>query len=61
MDFYKKMSVGDLQKLVTPINWTTYFSLVFKEIIPLDEPIVVAYASDYLKHLDALIRRFDTR
>lgn len=61
MDFYKKMSLGDLQKLVAPINWTTYFSLVFKEIIPLDEPIVVAYASDYLKHLDALIRRFDTR
>ena len=55
------MSVGELQNLVPPINWTTYFSIVFKEMIPLDEPIVVLYASDYLKHLDLLIRRFDTR
>lgn len=47
--------------MVAPINWTVYFSIVFNEIIPLDEPIVVLYASDYLKQLDVLIRRFDTR
>ena len=61
MDFYKKMNVGELQRLVAPINWTIYFSIVFKETIPLDEPIVVLYATEYIKHLDQLIRQFDTR
>lgn len=55
------MSVGELQHLMSPINWTIYFSIVFKEVIPLDEPIVVLYASEYIKHLDQLIRQFDTR
>jgi hypothetical protein len=61
MDFYKKISVGDLQNMVPAINWTIYFNIVFKEFIPLDEQIVVLYASKYMEELEKLVRRFDTR
>jgi hypothetical protein len=61
MDFYKKISVGELQNMVSSINWTIYFHIVFKEFIPLDEPVVVLYASKYIEDLERLIRRFDTR
>ncbi|CAF0910418.1 unnamed protein product [Adineta steineri] len=61
MDFYKKISVGELQNMVSSINWTVYFNIVFKEFIPLDEPVVVLYASQYMEDLERLIRRFDTR
>jgi len=47
--------------MVPSINWTIYFHIVFKEFIPLDEPIVVLYASKYMEDLERLIRRFDTR
>jgi hypothetical protein len=61
MDFYKKISVGELQNMVPSVNWATYFLIVFKESIPLDERIVVLYASKYMDDLEQLIRRFDTR
>jgi hypothetical protein len=47
--------------MVSSINWTIYFNIVFKEFISLDEPIVVLYASKYMEDLERLIRRFDTR
>lgn len=47
--------------MVKSINWTTYFHIVFKEIIPLNEPIVVLYASKYMEDVEKLIERFDTR
>lgn len=43
------------------MNWTGYFHIVFKEFIPLDEPIVVLYASKYIEDLERLIQQFDTR
>jgi hypothetical protein len=61
MDFYKKISVGELQTMVPSLNWTIYFHIVFKEYIPLDEPVVVLYASQYMKDLERLIHRFDAR
>ena len=61
MDFYKKISVGELQQMIKSINWTVYFHIVFKEYIPLDESIVVLYASQYMEDLERLIRRFDIR
>lgn len=61
MDFYKKISVGELQNMVSSVNWTVYFHIVFKEFISLDEPVVVLYASKYMDDLERLIRQFDTR
>ena len=61
MDFYKKITVRELQALVSSINWTTYFQIVFNESIPLDEPIVVLYATEYIRELERVIRQFDTR
>ncbi len=61
MDFYKKISVRELEQMVSFINWTIYFHIVFKETIPLDEPIVVLYASKYMEDLQRLIRQFDIR
>ncbi|CAF0755640.1 unnamed protein product [Rotaria sordida] len=61
MDFYKKISVGELQNIVPSINWTLYFHIVFNEYILLDEPIVVLYADKYIGALESLIRQFDTR
>lgn len=61
MDFYKKITVRELQQMVSSINWTVYFHIIFKEYIPLDESIVVLYASKYMEDLERLIRRFDAR
>jgi hypothetical protein len=61
LDFYNKITVGQLQNMIPSINWTIYFHIILKEFIPLDEPIVVLYASKYMEDLEQLIRRFDTR
>lgn len=47
--------------MIPSINWTSYFHIIFKEIIPPDEQIVVLYASEYMAELEQLIRSFDTR
>jgi len=61
MDFYRSTTVGQLQTMVPSINWTSYFHLIFQEFIPLDEPIIVLYASKYMENLDKFIRKFDIR
>ncbi|CAF4845836.1 unnamed protein product, partial [Rotaria magnacalcarata] len=61
MDFYNKISVRDLQNMAPSINWTEYFHIVFKEYIPLDERIIVLYASKYIEDLEKLIRQYDSR
>ena len=59
-DLYHNMTVGELEKTVTFLNWTNFLNNVFQKVgrkITPEEKIVV-YAPEYLTNLTALIETY---